>query len=69
MDNAQYLEIGTWKGSSVCAAMCNNIRCLAIDNWCEFGGPKEDFLINFNNFKGENNAIVIEIVGKLIFLN
>lgn len=61
MDNAQYLEIGTWKGSSICSAMCNNnMRCIAIDNWSEFGGPKEEFFRNFNQFKGKNNATFIE---------
>ena len=33
MKDARYLEIGTWKGSSICSAMCNNkMTCLAIDN-------------------------------------
>ena len=60
-DNTHYLEIGTWKGSSICSAMCNNnIRCVVIDNWSEFEGPKEEFLINFNEFKGKNNAVFIE---------
>lgn len=57
----RYLEIGTWKGSSICSSMCNNnITCVAIDNWSEFGGPREDFLINFNKFKVNNNATFIE---------
>ena len=61
MKEARYLEIGTWKGSSLCSAMCNNkITCVGIDNWCEFGGPKNEFLNNFNKFKGENNATFIE---------
>ena len=61
MDNTRYLEIGTWKGSSICSAMCNNkMTCVAIDNWSEFGGPKNVFLENFNKFKGENNATFIE---------
>lgn len=59
--DARYLEIGTWKGSSVCSAMCNNkATILCIDNWSEFGGPKNEFLINFEKFKGENNATFIE---------
>lgn len=61
IQDARYLEIGTWKGSSVCSAMYGNkaiITC--IDNWSEFNGPKEEFLINFNKFKGENIAIFIE---------
>ena len=61
MSGTRYLEIGTWKGSSTCSAMCNNnIKCLAIDNWCEFEGPKDDFLENFNKFKGHNDATFIE---------
>ena len=60
-EDARYLEIGTWKGSSVCSAMCNNkAKVICIDNWCEFGGPKSEFLVNFEKFKGENDATFIE---------
>jgi SAM-dependent methyltransferase len=59
--DARYLEIGTWKGSSVCSAMCGNkATVVCIDNWSEFGGPKDEFLSNFNTYKGENNAMFIE---------
>jgi hypothetical protein len=61
MDDARYLEIGTWKGSSVCSAMCgNSASVVCIDNWSEFGGPKNEFLANFNKHKGNNNAMFIE---------
>jgi len=61
MPHARYIEIGTWKGSSVCSAMCGNkAEVVCIDNWSEFGGPKHEFLYNFEKFKGENNAIFIE---------
>jgi hypothetical protein len=60
-EDARYLEIGTWKGSSVCSAMCGNkANVICIDNWSEFGGPKSEFLVNFEKFKGENNATFIE---------
>jgi hypothetical protein len=60
-EGARYLEIGTWKGSSVCSAMCNNkATVVCIDNWEEFGGPKNEFLNNFNSYKGQNNATFIE---------
>jgi hypothetical protein len=60
-DDARYLEIGTWKGSSVCSAMCNNkANVVCIDNWSEFEGPKNEFLYNFEKFKGNNNALFIE---------
>ena len=61
MPDARYLEIGTWKGSSVCAAMYDNdATVVCIDNWSEFGGPKAAFLENFESFKGRNVASFIE---------
>ena len=61
IEDARYLEIGTWKGSSVCSAMFENkATVVCIDNWSEFGGPKSEFLENFNRFKGNNNATFIE---------
>lgn len=61
MDDARYLEIGTWKGSSVCSAMYGNkAKVVCIDNWSEFDGPKAEFLQNFLRFRGENNALFIE---------
>ena len=60
-EDARYLEIGTWKGSSVCSAMYGNkAKVVCIDNWSEFGGPKSDFLTNFEKFKGDNDATFIE---------
>jgi hypothetical protein len=60
-EDARYLEIGTWKGSSVCSAMCgNNAKVVCIDNWSQFGGPKSEFLTNFKKYKGSNYAMFIE---------
>jgi hypothetical protein len=40
----RYLEVGSWAGSTVCAAMQHNVmRALCIDNWSLFGGPKDMF--------------------------
>lgn len=61
IDDARYLEIGTWKGSTVCSAMFSNkAKIVCIDNWSEFGGPKGEFVHNFEKFKGENDATFIE---------
>lgn len=61
LEGASYLEIGTWKGSSVCSAMFQNkATVLCMDNWSEFNGPKDDFLKNFYRFKGDNNASFLE---------
>lgn len=46
--NCKYLEIGTWKGSTLYSALYKNnpLYALAIDNFCSFGGRsvKEHFL-------------------------
>jgi hypothetical protein len=62
LPGARYLEIGSWKGSSIAAALYGNQMecCVAIDNWSEFGGPKEEFNAVFKKYKGANNATAIE---------
>jgi len=45
--DARYLEVGSWAGSTGCSAMWGNkatVTC--IDNWSEFGGPKDKFVTN-----------------------
>lgn len=63
IDNVRYLEIGTWTGSSTCAAMYGNkAQIVCIDNWSEFGGEnaKAFFINNIDTYKGENQIIFIE---------
>jgi hypothetical protein len=49
LKNANYLEIGTWKGSSFISSFYNNdINPIVIDNWVEFNGPKDEFISNVN---------------------
>jgi hypothetical protein len=43
----RYLEIGSWAGSTATAALSGNrASALCIDNWSEFGGPKDQFFQN-----------------------
>jgi hypothetical protein len=43
----RYLEIGCYMGSTACAAIYGNgVVATLIDNWSEFGGPKEEFQRN-----------------------
>jgi hypothetical protein len=61
LEGARYLEIGTFKGSSVCSAMYGNkayVTC--IDNFSEFDGPRNEFLANFASYKGDNDAHFVE---------
>jgi hypothetical protein len=62
-NDIRYLEIGTYTGSSLCSAICNNkMTCVAIDNWSEFcqNNTKQIFEKNFEKYKGQNNALFIE---------
>ncbi|HTH82126.1 MAG TPA: class I SAM-dependent methyltransferase [Mucilaginibacter sp.] len=62
-EDSRYLEVGTWSGSSVSAAMFNNAaKIICIDNWSEFDGKKakELFDLRFEYFMGANNATFIE---------
>lgn len=52
LGSASYLEVGSWMGSTLCAAIHGNtVRALAVDNWSQFGGPKEIFLANVERFR------------------
>jgi hypothetical protein len=60
--NPRYLEIGTWKGSSLCSAMYGNkANIVCIDNWSEFQGPKNEFIDNLEKYKGLNTVYVVEV--------
>ncbi len=51
VDNPRYLEVGSYTGSSVCAAIASNrATAIAIDNWSQFDGPKDEFLANIERF-------------------
>ena len=50
VENCRYLEIGCWRGSTICSAIYgNDITSYVIDNWSEFdglNGPKQEFQNN-----------------------
>jgi hypothetical protein len=50
VDDARYLEIGSWKGSTACSAMYGNTcKVVCVDNWSEFflgSHAKADFHTN-----------------------
>jgi len=58
----RYLEIGLWQGSTFCSAISNNEQNIeyayGVDNWSEFGGPKQQFLNNYERYKKENYHII-----------
>jgi hypothetical protein len=53
IEDARYLEVGTLTGSTLCSAIYGNkVTATTIDNWSQFGGPKEKFARNLQRFKG-----------------
>ena len=57
-EDARYLEIGTWYGSSSISAMYkNNVNGLFIDNWSQFGGYKSKFENIMNKYNLDYNLI------------
>lgn len=62
LEDARYLEIGSWKGSTLCSVLANNlIQATAIDNWSQFDGPREEFFDNVNKtLKLDTKLTVLE---------
>jgi hypothetical protein len=61
LQNPRYLEIGSWLGSTACSAMWgNHARVTCIDNWSQFGGPRDVFLSNAAVTKGSCEFSFIE---------
>ena len=47
--DAAYVNVGVWNGFSLLVGMAGNAerRCIGVDNFSEFGGPREAFLARF----------------------
>jgi len=58
----QYLEVGTWKGSTICASLQFNMNChgTVIENWALFGGPKTEFEENVTKFGFADRLTIFE---------
>jgi hypothetical protein len=55
LKNPKYLEIGCWRGSTSCSALYGNlVDAYCIDNWVEFGGPKQEFMNNMQRCVDES---------------
>jgi hypothetical protein len=62
LPHSRYLEVGSWQGSTLIASLYKNTTCaaVAIDNWSEFGGPRENFNANVKRFIPDAWLHVIE---------
>jgi hypothetical protein len=60
LPDPRYLEIGSWKGSTLCAAINRNrVHALAIDNWSQFDGPRVEFHANLARFVTPQVAVAV----------
>jgi len=60
-DGCRYLEVGSHAGASLSAALDGNrIDAIAIDDWSQFGGPRDRFYETLSRFRGESRVEVIE---------
>lgn len=60
LDDARYLEVGSWAGSTLCAAIAGNrVRATAVDDWSQFGGPAAEFFSNLSRFCGKETRISV----------
>lgn len=59
--DGRYLEVGAHAGSTLCSAISGNaVRAVTIDNWSQFGGPRELFFEHLARFGGASDVRVIE---------
>ena len=52
-----FLKVGVWNGFTFLAGLLGNSEksCIGVDNFSEFGGPREEFLERFNRYKSLNH--------------
>ena len=60
--DTEYLEVGTWKGSTLCSALYENPKCrgTVIENWSLFGGPRGEFEDNLERFNLTDRVQIFE---------
>ena len=65
-----YVNIGVWKGFTLISGMINTIcNVHGVDNFSEFGGPKDIFLDTFNKIKINDRHKFYELDYKVYFKN
>lgn len=58
IENINYLEIGTYLGSTlISSAYGNKLSAIGVDNWSEFDGPKEKCIDNIKKYIDEYKLI------------
>jgi hypothetical protein len=60
ISDPRYLEIGSWKGSTLTSAIFGNkVQSTCIDNWSQFGNVREEFYQNIEKCTNENTIVYL----------
>ncbi len=53
-----FVNVGVWNGFTFLSGLAHNpeVRCIGVDNFSEFGGPREAFLERFNKMKSPKHS-------------
>ena len=53
LDTQVFVNVGVWHGFTILSAMVNNPqkKCIGVDNFSEFGGPRKAFTERFHKYK------------------
>jgi hypothetical protein len=56
-DGVSFVNVGTWNGFTFLSGMIENPekKCIGVDNFSQFGGPRENFIERFNHHKSSNH--------------
>ena len=55
---AAFVNVGVWHGFTLLSGMAGNgdRRCIGVDNFSEFGGPRDEFLRRFDRYRSPLHA-------------
>ncbi len=56
-DDQSFCNVGVWHGFPFLSGIINNPTkpCVGVDNFSQFGGPKNQFISRFNQYKSEHH--------------
>lgn len=57
-DDGCFINVGVWHGFSLLAGMAGNTqkKCIGVDNFSQFGGPRDHFLKRFEQYKSSKHC-------------
>ncbi|MFC0524539.1 class I SAM-dependent methyltransferase [Pontibacillus salicampi] len=56
-DEERFVNVGVWNGFSFLSGLVNNgnKKCIGIDNFSSFGGPREAFMKRFHSYRSDQH--------------